>query len=68
MTERMKAWCKRVYPYYSHIPLDQINAIISAVLYDYKNGELTQSEVKVLLYDMFVESLRAERMEGVIND
>lgn len=68
MTERMQTWCKRVYPYYSHIPLDQIEAIINAVLYDYKIGELTQSEVKVLLYDMFVERLRAERMEGKIND
>lgn len=68
MTERMEVWCKRLHKAYSHIPLAHIEAIISAVLYDYKIGELTQAEVKILLYDMFVERLRAERMEGVIND
>ena len=66
MTERMEVWCKRLHKAYSYIPIAQIEAIISAVLYDYKAGELTQAEVKVLLYDMFVERLRAERMEGVI--
>ena len=68
MTERMETWCRRLYKAYSHIPLAHIEAIINAVLYDYKIGELTQSEVKVFLYDMFVERLRAERMEGKIND
>ena len=68
MSERMEVWGKRLHKAYSHIPLTHINAIISAVLYDYKIGELTQEEAKILLYDMFVERLRAERMEGVIND
>ena len=68
MTERMQTWCRRLYKAYSYIPLVHIEAIISAILYDYKIGELTQSEVKVLLYDMFVERLRAERMGGKIND
>lgn len=68
MSERMEVWCERLYKAYSHIPLAQIEAIISAVLYDYKIDKLTQAEVKVLLYDMFVERLRAERMEGVLND
>nr|DAK86667.1 MAG TPA: hypothetical protein [Caudoviricetes sp.] len=64
MSERMEVWCKRLHKAYSYIPLAHIEAIISAVLYDYKIGELTQAEVKILLYDMFVERLRAERMEG----
>ena len=42
---------------YSHVPLQRIDAVISAVLYDYKIGELTQEEAKLLLYDMFVERL-----------
>ena len=68
MSERMEVWCERLQKAYSRIPLAQIEAIISAVLYDYKIDKLTQAEVKVLLYDMFVERLRAERMEGVLND
>ena len=68
MSERMEVWCRRLYKAYSYIPLAHIEAITNAVLYDYKIGELTQAEIKVLLYDMFVERLRAERMEGVIND
>lgn len=68
MTERMETWCKRLHKAYSYIPLVQIEAIISAVLYDYKIDKLTQAETEVLLYDMFVERLRAERMEGVLND
>lgn len=68
MSERMEVWRKRLYKAYSHIPIAHIESIISAVLYDYKIGELTQAEVKVLLYDMFLERLRAERMEGALND
>ena len=68
MSERMEVWCERLQKAYSHIPLAQIEAIISAVLYDYKIDKLTQAEVKVLLYDMFVERLRAERIEGVLNE
>ncbi len=67
MSERMEVWCERLSKVYSHIPLLQIEAIISAVLYDYKTDKLTQAETEVLLYDMFVERLRAERMEGVLN-
>lgn len=66
MTERMEVWCKRLHKAYSCIPLVQIEAIISDVLYDYKIDKLTQAEAEVLLYDMFVERLRAERIEGCI--
>ncbi len=68
MTERMEVWCKRLHKAYSYIPIMQIEAIISAVLFDYKTNKLTQTETEVLLYDMFVERLRAERMEGALND
>jgi hypothetical protein len=48
---------------YSHVPSKQIEEVVSAVLYDYKEGKLTTVETENLLYDMFIESLRAARME-----
>lgn len=47
MTERMEVWCKRLHKAYSHIPLVQIEAIISAILYDYKTDKLMQAEAEV---------------------